>query len=54
MLRGPQGRFERRGKVLPVPELELLPLDRRVRSQSLYRLRLGVLIGMLLNYVIST
>jgi hypothetical protein len=54
MVGGPQAQFGRRGNVLPVSEFELLPLDRPVRSQPIYRLRLGILIGMLLNYVIST
>jgi hypothetical protein len=36
----PQYKSGRRGeeKILPLPGLELLPIDRPVRSQSLYRL----------------
>jgi hypothetical protein len=40
-LGGPQSRSERRGeeKILALPGLELRPLGRSTRSQSLYRLR---------------
>jgi hypothetical protein len=38
-LGGPQSQSERRGEFLTLPRLELRPLGRPARSQSLYRLR---------------